>query len=387
MKKLLSILLAVFMVFALVGCGNSTTEEEQQEPEDTTKEIVMITDIGDIDDQSFNQGTYDGVKGWAEKNGKSFAYIKPVDSTNKGLQDAIDLAVESYGAKVIVCPGYVFATPVWAKQSEYPDVHFVILDSSLNDENYTDFTVKENVACFTYVAEISGFLAGYAAVKEGMTNLAYLGGIGYNTVYCYGVGFAQGAEYAANEDGLADGSINLTWDYTGNFDDTPDNKTKAAGLLSSGVECIFTVGGKNQKSCFQAASEAEGNKWIISPDTDSTGLSDKCLTSALKGLAHSVELGLDDLYNNNAAKYFGKVNVLSIADEAVGLCPVFDRFTKFTKEAYDAVYAKILSGEIKVLMPEKSDYVEYEDGTQYLGEGVTYNKVNFNFVAKTAKAQ
>jgi len=379
MKKFSALFLALLLLCTLVGCGE---KEAADEPvvEDTTREVVMITDIGDIDDESFNQGTFTGVKEWCEKNGKTYDYIKPVDSTNKNLQDAIDLAIENYDAKVIVCPGFVFATPIWAKQSEYPDVKFVILDSGLNNEDYSDFTVNANVSCFTYEAEISGYLAGYAAVKEGMTNLAYVGGIGYNTVYCFGVGFAQGAEYAANELGLADGSINLTWDYTGNFSDTADNKTKFAGLFASGVECIFSVGGANQKSAFKAAEEAEGTKWVISPDTDSTKLSEKCLTSALKELATTVNLALDDIYNNNGAKYSGKVNVLSISDAAVGLCPEFGRFSTFNKEAYDAVYAQILDGTIKVEMPA-NDYTESKDGTQDLG-GFTYNKVVFNFVNK-----
>jgi len=378
MKKLLVLLVTLLMVFSLVGCSG----KDEEVVEDTSKEVVMITDIGDIDDESFNQGTYTGVKQWCEANGKTYDYIKPEDSTEEKLLAAIDLAVENYDAKVIVCPGFVFATPVWKAQETYPEVKFVILDSTVNSADYSDFTVKSNVASFTYEAEISGYLAGYAAVKEGMKNLAYVGGIGYNTVYCFGVGFAQGAEYAANEMGLEDGSINLTWSYTGNFSDTPENKTKFAGLFATGIDCIFSVGGANQKSAFKAAEEAEGTKWVISPDTDSTKLSEKCLTSALKELAITVNLALDDLYKNDGAMYFGKSSVLSIADAAVGLCPEFSRFTTFTKADYDAVYALILDGTIKVQMPEK-DYqlIEEEDGTkyQYLGD-IDYKKVVFNFV-------
>ena len=126
---------------------------------------------------------------------------------------------------------------------------------------------------------------------------------------------------------------------------------KASAIFSTGVECIFSVGGANQKSCWQAASEATGNKWVISPDTDGTGLSDKCLTSALKELALSVQVALDDLYNNNGAKYYGKVNVGTVQDKMVGLAPNFSRFKKFTEADYNAIYAKLVSGEVKVGMP------------------------------------
>ncbi len=335
MKKLLGILLAVVMVFGVVGVLAACQTEE--------KEIIMITDIGDIDDQSFNQGTWDGVKAWAEAHEKTYDYIKPSSSKVADLNNAIDLAVKA-GAKVIVTPGFVFKDSITQKAPAYPDVKFVLLDSDVASP-------IANVAAFTYKAEYSGYLAGYAAVKEGMTKLAYLGGINYPTVYCFGMGFVQGAEQAAEEDNIS--NIEVKWGYTGNFDENTNNKTMASAIYSGGTELIFSVGGANQKSCFSAASEASPKRWVMSPDTDGTGLSDRCLTSALKELAKTVEVALDDIYDNNSEKYFNKNNVLGIEDEMVGLAPNFSRFTTFTKAMYDAIYAKLVAGTETVIMPSE----------------------------------
>lgn len=364
MKKVLCILLVLVMALGLfAGCGQKA---------DTTKEIVMITDVGDVDDQSFNQGTWEGVKAWAEKNGKTYDYIKPATSGEADLLVAIDLAVTN-GAKVIVTPGFAFGTAVYKAQDTYPDVKFIILDSTANNGDFTAWNEKHNsnVASFTYAAEYSGFLAGYAAVKEGMTKLAYLGGVGYSTVYCFGVGFCQGADYAAKELGIA--NINIQYGYTGDFFDTPANKTKATAIFSSGVECLFSVGGANQKSCFSAASESKG-KWVMTPDTDGTGLSETCLTSALKELALSVNVALDDIYKTNSSTYFGKVTVGTVQNKMVGLANNFTRFTKFTKADYDAIYAKLVSGEVKVLMPT-------EDFSKTAGTGsITMSNVTIEYI-------
>ena len=347
MKKLFGILLAVVMMFSVVGvlaaCNTST-------------EIYMITDIGDIDDKSFNEGTWNGVKEWATKNNKSYAYLKPTSSEKADLDAAIALAVKG-GAKVIVCPGFVFTDSINDCAKKYPEVKFVLLDSQA--------ATAANVASFSYNAEYSGWLAGYAAVKEGMTKLAYMGGIGYPTVYSFGIGFVQGAEQAAKEAEVE--AVECKWTYTGDFAANDANKTKAKGLFEGGTELIFSVGGANQQSCFAAAAESTG-KWVISPDTDSTSLSEKCLTSALKELAKTVETALDDIYTKEGATYLGKHSVMSIDGGYVGLAPNFSRFTKFTEAMYKDAVSKLQNGTYKCKLVSEQGVEDFHDDIAASGE-------------------
>ena len=204
MKRLLSIALAITLIaVTLAGCGSSSSGHE----------IILITDKGNIDDKSFNQGSWEGVVEFATREGISHTYIKPEDDTNDGYLKAIELAVQG-GAKVIVTPGFLFEVPVYEAQQKYPDVKFILLDGAPHPAD--DFTpdIRENVASILYAEEESGYLAGYAAVMDGKTNLGFMGGMAVPAVQAFGYGYLQGAEDAAKELGLPDGSIKVTYHYT-----------------------------------------------------------------------------------------------------------------------------------------------------------------------------
>jgi basic membrane protein A len=199
MKKLLTVLLAVALVFSFAGCKSSSKGYE----------LALVTDIGTIDDQSFNQGAWEGLKAYAEDNKISYKYYQPTEKSTAAYLDAITLAVDG-GAKVVVCPGYLFENAVWEAQTMYPKVNFVLLDGSPhNVTDYTtmatldgsapDYTVADNTYSIFYKEQQAGFLAGYAAVKDGYTKLGFMGGIAVPAVIRYGYGFVQGAEYAAEE--------------------------------------------------------------------------------------------------------------------------------------------------------------------------------------------
>ena len=208
MKKALVIVLAIMLVsMGLVGCSQK---------EDDSYEIALITDKGNIDDKSFNQGAWEGVVAYAEANDKTHTYIKPEEASDAGYLAAIDLAVTG-GAKIIVTPGFLFEVPIYEAQTKYPDVKFILLDGAPHTADYATFETKANVASVMYSEEQSGYLAGYAAVMDGMTQLGFMGGMAVPAVQAFGYGYLQGAEAAANELGLADGAINVTYHYTGNF--------------------------------------------------------------------------------------------------------------------------------------------------------------------------
>lgn len=344
MKKFLTISLAILLVvMSLAGCSQNTGAE-----------IALITDKGNIDDKSFNQGAWEGVVEFAEAEGITHQYIKPEEASDAGYLAAIDLAVQG-GAKVIVTPGYLFEVPVYEAQDKYPDVKFILLDGAPHNADYSDFKTGENVASIMYSEEQSGYLAGYAAVMDGMTNLGFMGGMAVPAVQAFGYGYLQGAEDAAKELGLADGSIKVTYHYTGNFEENDTNKATAKTMYQEGTEVIFACGGAVGKSVMSAASEADAK--VIGVDVDQRYDSETVITSATKGLSASVISVLKSIYKTNDwEKYAEKTTYFNAANNGVGLPTVvigdenadaFDRFESFTKEKYEEVFARLVDGTVE----------------------------------------
>ncbi len=312
------VLVLALSVFA--GCG------PKENP--NAVEIAFVTDIGTIDDQSFNQGSYEGVEAWGKANGKTYGYYQPADSDKTNLINTIELAITN-GAKVVTCSGFVFDEAIKEVAPAHPDVKFVICD--------TQVPSMPNVATFTYLAEEAGYMAGYASVMDGHYDLAYIGGVGFPTVYGAGQGFIKGADDAAKEKDI---TIKMAYGFTGNFVDNPENKAMMAAVFASGTEVIFSFGGGNTASAFAAASEITPNRWVITPDTDGTGTHATAYSSVMKELGKTMGLALDDIYNNDFAKFGGKHTVLSSKEGMVGL-PAGSKFEQFSDADYEALMKKV----------------------------------------------
>ena len=349
MKKVIAIVLTIMLMsMMLVGCNSA--------PKVAESEIILITDKGNIDDKSFNQGSWEGVVEFATANNKTHTYIKPEEASDAGYLAAIDLAVTA-GANVIVTPGYLFEVAVYEAQTTYPDVKFILLDGSPHTADWATFETKENVASIMYAEEESAYFAGYAAVMDGMTNLGFMGGMAVPAVQAFGYGFLQGAEDAAAELGLADGAVKVTYHYTGNFEENDTNKATARTMYQEGVEVIFAAGGSVGKSVMSAAAEADAK--VIGVDVDQRYDSETVITSAMKGLGTSVIDVLDSIYNTDSFDtYGGTTTYFNAANDGVGLPTVvlgeadgdaFDRFDTFDKAAYDTLFAKVAGGSISIL--------------------------------------
>lgn len=351
MKKFAALLLVVTMVFVtLAGCGSASKSSS------SGFEIALITDKGNIDDKSFNQGAWEGVVKFADDNKISKKYYKPEEASDAGYLAAIDLAVTG-GAKVIVTPGYLFEVPVFEAQTKYPNVKFILLDGAPHTADYKTFKTEKNVASVMYAEEESGYLAGYAAVSDGYTKLGFMGGMAVPAVQAYGYGYLQGAQAAATKLGLGDGGITVTYHYTGDFAETDTNKATAKTMYQEGTQVIFACGGSVGKSVMSAAKEASAK--VIGVDVDQRYDSDTVITSAMKGLGASVQQVLKAIYKDNAwDTYAGKTTTFNATNGGVGLPTVvignekanaFDRFKTFNKDAYDAVYKTLTDGSVKLL--------------------------------------
>ena len=345
MKKsglLLAAAALVLMGTGLTGCQGQTYE------------YALVTDVGDIDDQSFNQTSWEATKDFAEKNGKTVNYYRPTEDSTAARLAAMEQAVNK-GAKVIVCPGFLFEDAVYEAQTTYPDVKFVLIDGQPHTADYQTYETKNNTVSIIFKEEIAGFLAGYAAVKEGNTKLGFCGGMAVPAVQRYGSGFVQGADAASKEMGI---NTTLKYYYAGAFAATDGATATMKSWYTEGTETVFACGGKVFQSVVAGCAEGGEKATWIGVDTDQAYVSEKVLTSAMKGLSEAVTSALE-VYSENKWEEIGGTDYNLGLDSVLGSVankdyvgiPTADaswRFKTFTKAAYETVLGKIKSGNIQI---------------------------------------
>ncbi|MEA4892040.1 MAG: BMP family ABC transporter substrate-binding protein [Peptococcaceae bacterium] len=345
LRKALTLFLALLFLFSLNGCGTAKNRkavagatQKKAEPATDIKnyELALVTGIGDIDDQSFNQYSFEGLKKYAEENGVTYKYYKPAAKDTDAFVDAIDLAVKG-GAKLIVTPGSPMAGAVYQAQDLYPDVKFVLLDATPQKDGSQGSRQGPNVYCILYAEEQGGFLAGYACVKDGYRNLGFLGGMAVPSVVRFGYGFVQGADLAARELGLKAGEVKIKYQNTGAFEAGSQVQALAASWYEEGVEVIFGCGGAMGLSVFTAAEQT--GKYAVGVDADQSELSGSVITSCMKGLAESVYDAADKFYKNEFPG--GQVVVRSAKEQGVRLPMATSRFKTFSQADYEKILARL----------------------------------------------
>ena len=411
MKKYLALLLVLVMVLSLAACASkpaettdepeqTTTEpapaeetkDEEPAPAEETKEeepteepadnteyaVAMITDYGDITDQSFNQTTYEACKAFCEDNGVEFSYFKPAGDNTADRVAMIEKAVDE-GYNVIVMPGYAFGGAIVEAAPEFPDVKFIALDVAKGDlleagvakagesydynpdnwdlEKYVDMS---NVYCAIYQEELCGYMAGYAAVKLGYKSLGFLGGMAVPAVIRYGYGFVQGVDAAAADLGLSD--VTVKYVYGGQFFGDADITAVMDTWYAGGTEVVFACGGGIYTSAVDAAKKANGK--VIGVDVDQAGVianyagvDGLTVTSAMKGLYPATYDTLNDvIINGNWANYVGQIATLGLvsADDPeanyvqIPMGEGTQWSDSFTQDDYKALVADMYNGVITV---------------------------------------
>ena len=359
MKRYLSIILAAVMVLGLLaGCGgNGGTETKPVEGGEAVYKVAMITDYCDITDQSFNQTSYEGCIAYCDPAGVEFNYFKPLQDADAERIAMVDAAV-SQGYNIIVTPGYAFAPTIIATAEMYPDVKFIALDVSAAD--FGDWTIPANVYSAIYQEELCGYMAGYAAVKMGYKHVGFMGGMAVPAVVRYGYGFVQGVDAAAKELGI-ENEVVLDYIYANAFNGDADiTAVMDTWYQEMGVEIVFSCAAGAYTSVAEAAAKVGGK--LIGVDVDQKAIVDStygegmCVTSAMKGLAATIEVTLKDVIENgNWEKYSGKIETLGVVsaeDPASNFVQIPYESTlwndTFTQADYQAVLAGILDGSIVV---------------------------------------
>ena len=351
MKKFLALMLSVMMVLTAFGAVAETVDpdtiEDNMTSEDGKYELAFVTDVGQLKDKSFNQGTWNGVKGYAAANNLSYKYYLPANgdqATDDDRYDAMKAAVEG-GAKVVVCAGFMQGTALTKAATEFPDARFVFVDGwVLTDEAGNALT---NVAPITYQEEQSGYLAGYAVVKDGFEKLGFMGGGGGTNPACcrYGYGFAQGANDAAKEMGKTV-ELKYSWQYGASFSASPELEAMAKGWYENDTEIIFACGGSMFSSIVSAASANDA--YVVGVDVDQSTQSETVVTSAMKELAKSVEWMLGKFYADEWADVGGVLTNMGAADGMVGLPTANWLFETYTMDEYNTLLENMKNGTVTV---------------------------------------
>ena len=394
MKKFLAMILALVMALSLVACGDkkddTKTDDNQGDTNETTYKVAMITDYGDITDQSFNQTTYEACKAFADANKIEFSYFKPAGDNTADRVAMIESAVDE-GYNVIVMPGYAFGGAIVEAAPQHKDVKFIALDVGKGDlleagvaakgEEYdynpdnwdlATYVDMSNVYCAIYQEELCGYMAGYAAVKLGYKNLGFLGGMAVPAVVRYGYGFVQGVDAAAAELKLTDVKVNYV--YGGQFFGDADITAKMDTWYAGGTQVVFACGGGIYTSAVDAAKKVEGAK-VIGVDVDQAGVianyaagegADQAtidgykaltVTSAMKGLYPATYDTLTDvIINGNWANYAGKIATLGLVsadDPALNYVQIPMESTQwadgaFTQDDYRALVKAMFDGTLTV---------------------------------------
>lgn len=370
-RKIMAVLLAAAMTGSLAGCGSTQNKNAADASEEKMK-VAMVTDSGDITDQSFNQMTYEACKAWGKENDIEFNYYKPQSDSDEARTASVDQAVAD-GANVIVLSGYVFAPTVIDESDLYLEVKFLALDVSAGDicekgigegydynpdhYNVTDYYNEDNVYCCTYQEELSGFMAGYAAVMLGYRHLGFLGGMSVPAVNRYGYGYVQGADAAAKELGITD-EVQVEYVCGGQFyGDADITAYMDTWYGSKGVEVVFACGGGIYTSAAEAAVKTGGK--VIGVDSDQSATIDDykeglTVTSAMKGLQVTIDNVLDAILDNEWDKYVGKIENLGMEspDPAENYVQLPEETTQwdgtFTKEDYQKLVQRMYNGEYEV---------------------------------------
>lgn len=365
MKKLLAVLLCVVVAVSCIAIFAACDNE--------VYEIAVVTDVGQLMDGGFNQGTYEGAKKYAEEHELTYNYYQPANGANATDNNRIAAMRQAIknGAKVIVAPGFLQAGAMTTVAQESPEVKFIFVDGwSLTD---AENNVLSNVTAIVYKEQESGYMAGYAAVMDGYTKLGGTFGGGGSNPACnrFAYGYVQGINAAAKALDI-NVDVKISFNYGDNFSASNELQAQITGWYNAGTEVVFSCGG-SMISSVKAAAELSNGK-IIGVDVDQSGLSEKVITSAVKGLSVSVEKVLGQIYNNewdNALA--GKTQNLGASDDATGIPYDNSRFSSFTEAQYNELFNAIKAGTVEI----QSDVAEDVNNAAWWNGKLAGSNINF----------
>ncbi|AIM24444.1 BMP family lipoprotein [Melissococcus plutonius] len=354
--KLLGLgVIALTVALSLAACGGKHTKNSSKKG-DPDHNIVMISDIGGIDDKSFNQSAWEGMKAWGKKHDlpegvKGYAYIQSKDASQ--YTSNVDQAITN-NFKTVFGVGYLIKDTIQQAAKKNPKTQFAIIDDVIAD--------KKNVVSATFKDNEAAYLAGVAAAYTTKTNkLGFVGGEERVVIDRFQAGYQKGVADAAKKLGK---TITVNAKYVASFADSAKGRALAASMYQEGTDIIFHAAGASGQGVFQEAAArnkaGNGDKvWVIGVDRDQQddgnyktkdGKKDNfTLTSTLKGVGASVQ----DIADRALKDKFPGGKHLIYGLKAGGVDITKGNLSDSARSAVKEAKEKVISGEIKV--PEKPE--------------------------------
>lgn len=353
--SLFGLLVVASLVLAACGGGSVATvapntpfptavpaEEEEAPPAEPAALVCQVTDVGGIDDKSFNATAYKGVTDAVAALGVEGTFLESQEQAD--YETNINAFVEQ-GCDLIVTVGFLLGDATYAAADANPDQKFTIVDYGSN----FDGNNRANLVGLNFATDQGAFLTGYIAAASTQTGIvATFGGLQIPPVTAFMEGFWHGVQYYNEQNGT---SVQvLGWDpasqtglFTGNFESTDDGRTFGENLMDEGADIIMPVAGPVGLGTAAAVQE-RGNAWIIGVDTDWTVSAAEytpvILTSVLKNMDVAVYTQIEAVVNGTFAggDYLG-----TLANGGVGYGGSFPEL----QAELDAISAGIADGSIQ----------------------------------------
>lgn len=337
MKKILTGILIILTAFCFAGCGG----EPAPAPEPVDYEVGFVINDVVLDEDPVNEAVWNGIVDFGEENAVAHKAFIPDERTTAGYLTSIEDAVKT-GVNVIVMSGEGVIDALNRAAEKHGKIDFIFIDDSLVKKD-SDKKVKlaKNVMRITFAEEQAGYLAGYAAVCDGLRHIAFAGEKNVKGIRNYGVGFVQGIEEAAKEIGVTD--LTVKYKYMDNMKKSAVRK-QVLKWYKAGTEAVFACGSKMDKPVIKAAEMAGGK--VIGADVDKSYLSKTVFTSAVRKYDSAISFSLMQHFDGDFKG--GRTYRLTVAESGVGLSMNESDFEEFKKGDYGKVYERIQDGILKV---------------------------------------
>lgn len=340
MKRILSMMLATVLMLSMTACGGSG-EEAGTTAEESDFKVGLVTDVGGVEDQSFNQSAWEGLKRAEEELGISVAYL--TSTTDADYAPNIETFVdEEYD--LIVCVGYMLAEATREAAENYPDQQFAIVDDTSNAD-------LENVSCLMFRAEQASYLVGYVAGM--MTEKDTVGlvlGMASDTMHLFGYGYTAGVLDANPNAKILQANAN-------SFGDPALGSTLATNFITNDADVIFHAAAATGTGVITEC-DAKG-AMAIGVDSDQNYLApETVITSAMKRVDNAVYSVCEKLVNGTLD---GGVTMYDITNEGVDIAPTTTLLPEEVITAVEDVKGKIVSGEIEVPTTKEAFEAIYGD--------------------------
>ncbi len=340
-KKLFALLMTAMMIVSLTACGGGDGEEAAAE--NKTYKVGLVTDVGGVEDQSFNQSAWEGLQRAKEDFGVEINYLSSAADSDyaPNIETFVD---EEYD--LIISVGYLLADATRAAAEANEDVKFAIID----DSTCADL---ENVTCLTFKQEQASYLVGYVAgLMTEKNNIGLVLGMASDNMNLFGYGYCAGAIDANPEITIQQGNAN-------SFGDPAMGSTLTTNFVTNGADIVFHAAGATGTGVISEC-QAKGIM-AIGVDSDQSYLApDTVITSALKRVDNAVYATVGELVDGTLE---GGIAVFDITNEGVGIAETTDLLPDEVVEAVAEVEEKILSGEIVV--PDGKEAFEAVYGDVY----------------------